>query len=98
MKLIVYLHGMDGFVNIPADRIEKDRTENGDYYKKPTQYWFVNCKPEQNMIFEPLEHVERRRIESEKTTEGINRVVRRSMIHPQYARRFIRSFIYNPDD
>lgn len=24
MKLIVYLHGMDGFVNISANRIEKD--------------------------------------------------------------------------
>lgn len=23
-KLIVYIHGMDGFVNIPSDRIEKD--------------------------------------------------------------------------
>lgn len=26
MKLIVYLHGMDGFINIPADRITKDET------------------------------------------------------------------------
>ena len=25
--------------------IDKDRTKNGDYYKKPTQYWFINCKP-----------------------------------------------------
>lgn len=24
MKLIVYLHGIDGFVNINADKIEKD--------------------------------------------------------------------------
>lgn len=26
MKLIVYLHGIDGFVNINADRITKDET------------------------------------------------------------------------
>lgn len=26
MKLIVYIHGIDGFVNIPADRITKDDT------------------------------------------------------------------------
>lgn len=24
MRLIVYLHGIDGFVNIAADRVEKD--------------------------------------------------------------------------
>ena len=24
--------------------IDTNRRDNGDYYKKPTQYWFVNCK------------------------------------------------------
>lgn len=40
--------------------IDKDRTERGDYYKKPTQYWFFNIKPQNNLIFEPLEYVERK--------------------------------------
>ena len=34
--------------------IDKDRRENGDYFKKPTQYWFLNCNPEQNLLWEPL--------------------------------------------
>ena len=25
--------------------IDKDRTKRGDVYRKPTAYWFVNCKP-----------------------------------------------------
>ncbi len=38
---------------IPSSIIDKDRTIRGDYYKKPTQYWFVNCEPKHNMILEP---------------------------------------------
>ena len=37
---------------IPAKVIDKDRTLRGDFYEKPTQYWFINCEPKQNMIFE----------------------------------------------
>lgn len=37
---------------IPATVIDKDRTLRGDFYQKPTQYWFINCKPSYNMIFE----------------------------------------------
>ena len=66
--------------------IDKDRTKNGDYYKKPTQYWFINCKPKNNLIFEPLEYVERRIIKNENKLE-------RSMIHRQYANRFIRQYL-----
>lgn len=25
--------------------IDKDRTERGDYFVKPTAYWFINCQP-----------------------------------------------------
>lgn len=67
--------------------VDKDRHKNGDYYKKPTQYWFVNCKPELNLLFEPIEPIERKRV------EVINDKVARSLIHPQYANRFIREFI-----
>lgn len=69
--------------------IDKDRTINGDYYRKPTQYWFIGIEPENNFIFEPIEAVQRRVIEKETDT------VQRSMIHPQYANRFIRKHILN---
>ena len=34
--------------------IDKDRRDNGDYYKKPTQYWFLNCEPKNNLVFEAI--------------------------------------------
>lgn len=72
--------------------IDKDRTKDGDYYKKPTQYFFINVEPKDNLVFEPLEYVERKTITHLKGC-GRSRQTERSMIHPQYADRFIRKFI-----
>lgn len=41
--------------------IDKDRSYNGDYLKKPTQYWFIGCEPKDNFIFEGLEIVQRKK-------------------------------------
>lgn len=74
--------------------IDKDRRKNGDYYKKPTQYWFVNCKPKNNLVFEALDYVSQ--IKSERVVKddfGFDRTTARSMIHPQYANRFIRQYL-----
>lgn len=65
---------------------DKDRRENGDWMKKPTQYWFINCKPQHNIIFECLDFVET------KTWSGLS-ARERSEIHPQYANRFIRQYL-----
>lgn len=73
--------------------IDKDRTLNGDYYKKPTQYWFINCKPKTNFLFEPLEYVEQKIIAKVKGTDKTTRQTERSLMHPQYADRFIRQYI-----
>ena len=64
--------------------------ENGDYYKKPTQYWFIGFEPKYNYIFEPIEFVETKIINSVK---GKHRQRERSMIHLQYARRFIKQYL-----
>jgi hypothetical protein len=83
--------------------IDKDRRERGDYYKKPTQYWFVNRKPSYNFIFETANDnaipsrgkdawKERRKADYELTGAETVKVAR-SMIHPDYANRFIREFI-----
>lgn len=82
---------------IPYTILDTDRSKNGDYYKKPTQYWFINCEPKNNFIFEPLELVKTKIISSQKAENGIDRVVMRSMIHPQYANRFIREYILDGD-
>jgi hypothetical protein len=73
--------------------IDPDRSRNGDYMKKPTQYWFINLKPKNNIIMEPIEYVERRVCDHIHKAEGKSRQVRRSEIHPQYANRFIRQFL-----
>ena len=78
---------------IPYTILDTDRTKNGDYYEKPTQYWFINCEPKQNFIFEPLEYVEKKIVQYQKNENGLDRTVLRSMIHPQYANRFIRTYI-----
>lgn len=78
---------------VPYTILDTDRTLNGDYYEKPTQYWFINCKPKENIIFEPLELVKKKRCNYQVKTNEINRTVLRSMIHPQYANRFIRQYL-----
>ena len=67
--------------------IDQDRSKEGDHFSKPTQYWFVNCEPKNNFIFEP-------RVVHEKwTILHNNNTVQRSMITKEYANRFIREFI-----
>ena len=75
-----------------------DRTKEGDYYKKPTQFWFVNCEPEQNVVFEPIEFVPFHTVDhAEKMDKTCGRQVKRSLIHPQFARRFIMNYVVDAD-
>lgn len=39
------MHYLTHFWCIKPNVIDKDRTLNGDYYKKPTQYWFIGLQP-----------------------------------------------------
>ena len=60
--------------------IDMNRRLRGDFFKKPTQYLFINCSPTgkvSNQIEKPIEYV------MEK--EGIER----SLISPDYAHNFI---------
>lgn len=73
--------------------IDKDRTLRGDWMKKPTQYWFINCKPQGNFILEPLPFRKRTKYVDIVNDGKESRTVRRSKIMPEYANRFIREFI-----
>lgn len=85
--------------------IDKDRRENGDYYPKPTQYWFLNCKPQDNLVFEPIEYVaieckdpiRKMNKQHFSKTGATSKKTARSMIHPQYANRFIRQYILDSE-
>lgn len=72
--------------------IDKDRRNNGDYFKKPTQYWFINCEPKNNLIFEAMDYVPSLQINNLWGTKHED-IVMRSKIHPQYANRFIRQYL-----
>ena len=78
--------------------IDKNRRDNGDYQKKPTQYWFIGFEPKSNFIFEPITFVEYRLHNKATAKDGKSREVMRSMIHPQYANRFIRMYILDEED
>lgn len=80
-------HYLTKYWAIPAKVIDKDRTLRGDFYKKPTQYWFINCEPQYNMIFEAYV------MNEVKTIERTYNKTERSMISKDYANRFIREFI-----
>ena len=93
--------------------IDKNRSLRGDYFKKPTAYWFLNCVPTYGQTFQPTPK-EKLRIQSggsggtkkakhDKKLEakGSSKAglcsEERSMISPDYARNFICDFILGKD-
>lgn len=85
----------------PPAIIDKDRRENGDYYAKPTQYWFVGFEPKNNILWEAIPYNslevkdairQMKKCDYEKTGAKTKREAR-SMIHPDYANRFIRQYL-----
>jgi hypothetical protein len=86
-------HYLTTYFPIKPRIIDKDRRQNGDYYEKPTQYWFINCEPEENLVWEPLEYTTTYVITKAHLMEIKDRKVARSLMHPQYARRFIKQYI-----
>lgn len=67
--------------------IDKDRQQRGDYFKKPTQYWFVNCEPTQGYTFSVP--ASKRVINSLLGHQGSMCDRERSLISQDYARNFI---------
>lgn len=72
--------------------IDKDRMQRGDYFKKPTAYWFFNCVPTYGKSYQ--NDKEKKTIG--KCKSGVKAGIcseERSMISPDYARNFICDFI-----
>lgn len=91
-------HFLTTYFPIKPKLIDKDRNRNGDHFSKPTQYWFVNCDPAENVTLEPLDFVKKGIVNQANLMDGdVSRQIKRSMIHPQYARRFIISHIIDCD-
>ena len=83
-----YLSNYWSFQSIIKDY---DRTKNGDTRIKPTQYWFLNIEPKNNYVNDKLGPV------NHKTHADSVKGIERSLIHPQYARRFIKRYIIDYD-
>lgn len=72
--------------------IDKNRMLRGDYFKKPTAYWYFNCEPTYGESFQCDK--EQKIIQNCKRSNGDGLCSEeRSMISPDYARNFICDFI-----
>ena len=81
-----------GFITEPAF-IDKDRSLRGDYYAKPTAYWFINCEPTHGMTICRL-HTPKSVKKSHHDHHNVGVCnMDRSAISPDYARLFICDFI-----
>ena len=64
----------------------------GDYYVKPTAYWFVNCDPTKGKSYQQ----DKKKKVIQKAKKGLQAGLcseERSLISPDYARNFICDFI-----
>ena len=86
-------HFLKRYWAIEPKIIDYDRHANGDYFNKPTQYFFIGFEPYNNLIFdEPIARYEK------KTISNTHDKVEKSMISKDYARRFIRSYLLPPKE
>lgn len=72
--------------------IDKDRTRRGDYYVKPTAYWYLNCVPTFGESYQQPKEKKTIRKASPSKKAGMCSE-ERSLISPDYARNFICDFI-----
>lgn len=80
-----------GFIQAPAV-VDENRTLRGDYFIKPTAYWYINCEPTKGKSFQKPKEVKRLMWEKKSPQAGVCSE-ERSMISPDYARNFICDFI-----
>lgn len=79
------------FLKVP-DLVDMDRTLRGDYFKKPTAYWFWNCEPTDGYTFQKDKEMRRINKLPKNPVAGMCSE-ERSAISPDYARNFICDFI-----
>lgn len=68
--------------------IDYDRNRRGDYYKKPTQYFFINCSPTDYNTFAPNKIRKKIKLSRKSNIKGICSIDR-SSITLEYAYNFI---------
>lgn len=77
---------------ISPSLIDHNRRLRGDYFTKPTAYWFINCEPTHGYTLQCDK--EKKSISKSKAGKAAGLCSEdRSMISPDYARNFICDFI-----
>lgn len=77
---------------LPPSVIDNDRSLRGDFFVKPTAYWFINCAPEHGLTIQKDKKV-KRVLDCKSAPHAGLCSEDRSMISPDYARNFIHDFI-----
>ena len=76
----------------PPDVVDWDRTRRGDYFMKPTAFWFWNCEPTYGESWQKDKETKRIMDARGSSRAGICSEDR-SMISSDYARNFVCDFI-----
>ena len=77
---------------LPPTMIDNNRRLRGDYFTKPTAYWFIGCEPTHGFT-EQLDKPSVRILDCKGSGQAGICSEERSMISPDYARNFICDFI-----
>ena len=77
---------------LPPSLIDNNRRLRGDYFTKPTAYWFINSEPTQGFT-EQMDKKNIRILDCKGSGQQGICSEERSMISPDYARNFICDFI-----
>ena len=79
------------FVAAPS-LVDMDRTRRGDVFRKPTAYWFINCKPTQSETYQQSK-ITKTIMNSKGSGQSGLCSEERSMISSDYALNFINDFL-----
>lgn len=77
---------------LPPAVIDYDRSMRGDYFKKTTAYWFINCEPTNGQTMMKNNNI-KKVLETKSSDKAGICSEERSMISPLYAHNFICDFI-----
>lgn len=77
---------------VPPTFIDKNRSMRGDFFAKPTAYWFWHCEPTHGQTIQQNKKIKRILSTASAPIAGLCSE-ERSMISPDYARNFICDFI-----
>ena len=77
---------------LPPTIIDNNRMMRGDYFRKPTAFWFLNCKPTHGFTAQN-DKKQKTFMASRGSKQAGMCSEERSMISPDYARNFICDFI-----